>query len=103
MISIRFIAGCGPSQVLPHTEGVMKKCQKMQASPRSVASAGTRLVFGGNDPEDIHSCSVSSCTWGSGKEIQPAGPPLIQCSESARSSLSSCRALCVASLDSEAS
>lgn len=34
MISIRFIAGCGPSQVLPHTEGVMKKCQKNIGKPQ---------------------------------------------------------------------
>lgn len=33
MISIRFIAGCGPSRVLPHTEGGDEEMPKCRQAP----------------------------------------------------------------------
>lgn len=87
MISIRFIAGCGPSQVLPHTEGVMKKCQKRRQAPGLWHLQGPIWYLGEMTLRTSTAvlCQVAHGVW--------EGNPTSRASESARSSLSPCRTL----------
>lgn len=75
IISIYFIAGCGPTSALSHTKGCHGRA-KTQASPMSAASLGLIIIWGKmsihkHDGQDLPHLPCVKPRTGSAEEICP--------------------------------